>query len=138
MWNEAALLETQVIAAAGNEVDGNERLEILLKGQEGHIAVTKDIVKAAASNQAWGKQVMRLFIIQPVKYVTIEEETVASIAESFDVEMMALLLDQRGDQITVTGDVVRAGARNSENADEVMKLLLEHQAKNEVYPYGRC
>lgn len=129
MWNEAALLETQIIEAAGNEVDGKERLEILLKGQEGQVAVTKDIVKAAASNKACGKQVMRLLIIQPVKHVTIEEEAVASIAESFDGEMMALLLGQRGDQVTVTEDVVKAGAKNSKSANEVTELLLEHQAK---------
>lgn len=131
MWNEAALLEKQVIAAAGNEVDGKERLEILLKGQEGQIAVTKDIVTAAARNEACGKQVMTLFIIQPVEYVTIEEEAVASIAESFDGEMMALLLDERGDQITITEDVMEAAARNSERANEVIELLLDHQAKTE-------
>lgn len=125
MWNEAALFETQFIEAAGNEVDGDERLEILLKGQEGRIAVTKDIVKAAASNEACGEQVMRLFIIQPVKHVTIEEEAVASIAESFDGEMMALLLNQSGDEIIVTENVVKAAARNSKSAKEVIELLLD-------------
>ncbi|PON21536.1 glucose repression regulatory protein TUP1 [Trichoderma gamsii] len=129
MWNEAALLGMQIIAAVRNEADGEEKLEILLKGQEGHVAVTEDIVKAAASNEACGKQVMRLFITQPVKYVTIEKEAVASIAESFDGEMMALLLDQRGDQISVTADFVKAAARNLESADEVIELLLAHQAK---------
>jgi WD40 repeat protein len=130
IWNEAALLEMQVIAAARNEIDGNEKLEILLKGQEGHITVTGDIVKAAASNEACGKQVMRLFITQPVKHVTIEDEAVASIAESFDGEMMELFLDQRGDQIIVTAELMKAATRNSESANQVIELLLEQQAKS--------
>ncbi|KAK4083838.1 uncharacterized protein Triagg1_1500 [Trichoderma aggressivum f. europaeum] len=128
-WNELESLEMRIMTAVANEVDGEERLQVLLKGHEGHITVTKDIVKAAAGNEICGKQVMRLLIIQPVNNVTIKADAVASIAETFDEEMMALLLKKRGDHIIVTVDIVKAAARNLKNDDQVMELLLEHQAK---------
>jgi hypothetical protein len=59
--------------------------------------VTKQVVRAAAKNYRNGK------------------------------EVMALLLDQRGDQITITEDVVKAAARNRGNGKEVMALLLDQR-----------
>lgn len=127
VWNEAESLETQVITAAANEVDAEEELKVLLKGQEGNIVVTKGIVEAAARNKMCGKQVMRLLIIQPVEHVTIKEEAVASIAENFDGEMMVLLLDKRGDQFIITENIVKAAARNLRSGIEVMVLLLDRR-----------
>ena len=42
-------------------------------------------------------------------------------------EMMALLLDRRGDQIQITEDVVKAAASNWGNGKEVMALLLDRR-----------
>ena len=69
-------------------------MALLLDRRGDQIRITKDVVKAAASNGGNGK------------------------------EVMALLLDRRGDQIQITGDVVRAAASNGGNGKEVMALLL--------------
>ncbi|KAF6806913.1 ankyrin domain protein [Colletotrichum plurivorum] len=42
-------------------------------------------------------------------------------------EVMALLLDRRGDQITITEEVVKAAAGNQQNGKEVMELLLDRR-----------
>ena len=42
-------------------------------------------------------------------------------------EVMALLLDRRGDQIQITEDVVEAAARNRGDGEEVMALLLDRR-----------
>jgi predicted GNAT family acetyltransferase len=59
------------------------------------IEITVDVVKAAARNRGSGK------------------------------EVMALLLERRGDQVEITEDVVKAAARNRGSGKEVMALLLE-------------
>ncbi|ORY58533.1 uncharacterized protein BCR38DRAFT_489446 [Pseudomassariella vexata] len=59
------------------------------------VKITEDVVKAAAGNYRSGK------------------------------EVMALLLEKRGDQVQITEDVVKAAARNMENGKEFMALLLE-------------
>ncbi|KAK7398584.1 hypothetical protein QQX98_012040 [Neonectria punicea] len=59
--------------------------------------VTARVVKAAAGNRGDGK------------------------------EVMALLLDQQGDQITITEEVVKAAAGNYGNGKEVMALLLDRR-----------
>ncbi|KAN0070390.1 hypothetical protein V8E54_011259 [Elaphomyces granulatus] len=42
-------------------------------------------------------------------------------------EMMALLLDRRGDQIQITEGVIKAAASNDRNGKEVMALLLDRR-----------
>ncbi|XP_044716492.1 NACHT domain-containing protein [Hirsutella rhossiliensis] len=42
-------------------------------------------------------------------------------------EVMTLLLDRRGDQITITDEVVKAAAGNFRNGKEVMALLLDRR-----------
>lgn len=60
-----------------------------------YTAITKDVVKAAAGNKENRK------------------------------EVIALLLDRCGDQITITEEVVEATADNKENRKEVITLLLD-------------
>ena len=42
-------------------------------------------------------------------------------------EVMALLLDRRGDQIQITEDMVKAAASNEFDGKEVMALLLDRR-----------
>lgn len=53
-------------------------------------------------------------------------ETIAANTEN-GREMMALLLEYRGDEIKITEKVVKAAAENSKSGKEVMELLLELQ-----------
>ncbi|KAM0278410.1 hypothetical protein ACHAQH_005165 [Verticillium albo-atrum] len=47
--------------------------------------------------------------------------------EKSGAEVMKLLLDQKGDQITITEDTLNAAARNGESGAEVMELLLDRK-----------
>ncbi len=47
------------------------------------------------------------------------------VAESFDKEMMTLLLDQRTDDITITTNMVKAATGNYGSDKEVMILFLK-------------
>jgi hypothetical protein len=57
--------------------------------------------------------------------VTIE--TVTHIANNHPKNMMALLLDQRGNEVKITQEVVVAAAGNSYNGKKVMALLLSQR-----------
>lgn len=57
----------------------------------------------------------------------ITEDHIASIAKLCDVELMGLLLDQRGDEIQITERVLRAAASNTRHGVKVMKTLLERK-----------
>ncbi|KAM3550098.1 hypothetical protein ARSEF4850_008512 [Beauveria asiatica] len=55
------------------------------------------------------------------------EYTVYTIAERFDGQAMSLLLDRRGDHITITEEIVKAAAGNEGNGKDVMALLLDRR-----------
>lgn len=52
--------------------------------------------------------------------------SVQIITGSFHQEVMALLLNRQGDEVTITDKVVRAAAGNSSSGDKVMMLLLNY------------
>jgi len=54
-----------------------------------------------------------------------EGEVKAAVRNRRGKEVMALLLDRRGDQIGITEEVVKAAAGNEERGEEVMTLLIE-------------
>ncbi|KAK3346892.1 heterokaryon incompatibility protein-domain-containing protein [Lasiosphaeria hispida] len=58
-------------------------------------------------------------------YAQITEEGMVRIATSFDQQVMTLLLDQRGTEVKITEEVVKAAARNGSSGKEVMTLLLD-------------
>ncbi|ORY62117.1 uncharacterized protein BCR38DRAFT_347066 [Pseudomassariella vexata] len=49
------------------------------------------------------------------------------IAENFDRPLFELLLERRGDEVTITEDVVKAAARNSHNGKYLIALLLKER-----------
>ncbi|OBT39506.1 hypothetical protein VE00_10394 [Pseudogymnoascus sp. WSF 3629] len=52
------------------------------------------------------------------------------LARWFDKEVMTLLLDSRGDDVTITDKVMMAAARNCYNNNETVTLLLNRQGEN--------
>jgi tetratricopeptide (TPR) repeat protein len=57
----------------------------------------------------------------------IPEDVVLQAVESRSVEVLALLLNQKGDQIQITEEVVKAAAENEKRGLEVMTLLLDQR-----------
>jgi len=73
----------------------------ILLDQQGDVKITEGVVKAAAGNDESG------------------------------LEVMALILERRGDQFNITEEVVKAAAANSGCGSEVMALLFM-QRRDEV------
>ena len=85
------------------------------------------MVKEAAGNFWNRKEVITLLLDRRGHQMTVTEEIVRTIAERFDREVMILLLDRRKDQITVTEEVVKAVAGNSRNRKNIIRLLLDQR-----------
>ncbi|KAF2733226.1 hypothetical protein EJ04DRAFT_553481 [Polyplosphaeria fusca] len=82
-----------MVAAAGNEDNGEEVMALLLDWREDEAEITQEVLVAAAGNSRKGK------------------------------EVMALLLEQRGYDINITTEVVVAAAGNEDSGRKVMTLL---------------
>ncbi|KAL6825835.1 hypothetical protein J3E69DRAFT_335140 [Trichoderma sp. SZMC 28015] len=87
--------------------------------------VNEAVVIASAENQRNGEEVMTLLLGQRGDQITITEDIVKAAAGNENKEVMALLFDRRGNQITVTEDIVKAAAGNYQ--DDVMKLLFDRR-----------
>ncbi|KAK4178043.1 hypothetical protein QBC36DRAFT_112384 [Triangularia setosa] len=70
-----------------------------------------------------------LDILVAINSVEITKEVVTAAARNVEngKEVMALLLERRGDDIEITEEVVKAAAENSGNGKEVMAFLLERR-----------
>jgi ankyrin repeat protein len=90
------ILDRVTIAAAKNEENGKEIVELLLDRRGDQITITEEVVMAAAKNGGNGK------------------------------EVVTLLLDRRGDRIPITEETVTAAEMNQKNREEVIDLLLNH------------
>ncbi|KAN0077644.1 vegetative incompatibility protein HET-E-1 [Elaphomyces granulatus] len=65
--------------------------------------------------------------IMPGMVMDLEVPLAAASTNKNAKEMMALLLDRRGDQIQITEDVIKAAASNWRSGEEVMALLLDRR-----------
>lgn len=75
----------------------------------------------------FNKKVTTLLLDRRGDCITITEEAVSTITARFNKKVMALLLNRRGDHITITEEVVKAAARNWGNGKEVIALLLNQR-----------
>ncbi|KAK4085608.1 uncharacterized protein Triagg1_598 [Trichoderma aggressivum f. europaeum] len=85
--------------------------------------INEYVVAAAAKNNRNGEEVMTLLLDQRGDQITITEYIVKAAARNSKTEVMALLLDRRRDEITITKSIVKTAARHSKK--EVMALLLD-------------
>jgi hypothetical protein len=76
----------------------SEVMALLLSQRGDNIRITGDVVKAAAAN--WnGRRVMTLLLDQRGGDIEITEEVVEAATLNYNGEVMAVLLDRRGDDI---------------------------------------
>ncbi|KAI1129531.1 hypothetical protein F5Y10DRAFT_264070 [Nemania abortiva] len=85
--------------------------------------VTEPMVVAAARNTQNGKEVMALLLQKRGDQIAITDSVVNTAAGNPNSEIMDLLLQERGDRIEITDTVIEMATKN-ENL-EVMALLLE-------------
>ena len=125
--DEVKITEKVVKAAAGNWRSGKEVMELLLRQRGDEVKITEKVVKAAAGNRTSGKRVMEILLKQRVDGFEITQGLVVGMARLFDAECMALLLEQRGDEVKITEEVVKAAAGNRTSGNRVMELLLKQR-----------
>ncbi|RKK66726.1 hypothetical protein BFJ69_g15146 [Fusarium oxysporum] len=125
--DQVTITEDVIKVAAGNEDNGKEVLALLLDLRGNQITITEDVIRVAAGNEDNGKEVIALMLHRGGRQIRITTKAVEMIAQRLDERIMALLLDQRGDQIAITEGVVRAAASNKKNGKEVLALLLDRR-----------
>ncbi|KAL4789001.1 hypothetical protein BDV19DRAFT_395460 [Aspergillus venezuelensis] len=103
-----------------------EAMNILLNRMQVGQTVAKGVITAAAGNLWNGKDTMALLLDQQGDEIQITEEVVKAAAGNRK-DIMALLLDRRGDKIQITEEVVQAAAGNSWNGKDIMDLLLDQR-----------
>ncbi|KAL7924067.1 hypothetical protein ACQKWADRAFT_311398 [Trichoderma austrokoningii] len=111
-----------------------EMMALLMYYQGDQIIITEEVIRAAAGNHNNGRRgAMALLLDKRRKdLITITEEAIPAIALWCNKEVMELLLEGRGDEITITQEVAEAAAGNVwKNGHELMKFLL-HERGEEI------
>ncbi|CAH0017231.1 unnamed protein product, partial [Clonostachys rhizophaga] len=121
------ITEEVVKAAMQNWTNGVELIRLLLQRRGDQIIVTEEIVKAAAQNWMNGTELMALLLDWRHIQVRITDGLVITMAESFDDQVFARLLNRWGNEITITPEVIKAASGNEQNGKEVVALLLDRR-----------
>jgi tetratricopeptide (TPR) repeat protein len=92
--------------------------------------ITEELLKREAGPDLNENAVAMFLLDRGGPNVEIREGAVAWIAERFNQEMMALLLDQGGARVPITNKVFEAAARNENGAAEMLSLLVRRHGGN--------
>ena len=114
------ILEEEVILVV--KLFGVEILPLLLDLKGSKVQITEEVVKAAAENEPDG-----LMTLLPDQR---QREEMAKAAAARREKVMALLLDRRGDEIPITGGVVKAAAENCYKGKDLITLLLDRRGND--------
>ncbi len=98
----------------------------LLERKGDYIEITK--FKAYEVAKSFDLDVVAI-LLSRVKVATFLDEVVAGATgnQQRGREVMTLLLDRHGDQITITEEVVVKAVQNWESSDTIMKLLFDRR-----------
>jgi formylmethanofuran dehydrogenase subunit D len=102
-------------------------MALLLEQRGDEVKITEEVVKAAAGNWRSGKEVIALLLDQRSDRIIVTPQLVQAHAKLFDALAMKKLLMQRGDEVKITKEVVKAAAGNGSSGKEVMALLLDQR-----------
>ncbi|CAI7644417.1 unnamed protein product [Penicillium bialowiezense] len=125
--SEVHITEQVLVAAAGNGNHGRKILSLLLERRGGDIKITPSVMEAASQNFGSGEMIMRLLVDRCLECFDVSTEGLTAVAEFYKQTAMAALLHQRGNEITITDQVVEGAAKNIEHSTKVMRLLLDQR-----------
>lgn len=129
------LLRKETIQIAENAVAvivqrfDSEIMGLLVNGR-GDINVTKNMVKELALKSSNNEEKILALLENGADNFKVTEGMVSIIVESFDEEVIGLLLNRRGNDVQITEEVLKAAARNIWNGKEVIMVLLEWRENN--------
>ncbi len=104
-------------------------MTLLLDRRGADVLITEGVVKAAADNWKWGKEVMTILLDRREADIQITEGVlkVAAGNQQSGIEVMTLLLDRCGADIQITEKVLEVAAGNPSSGKEMMTLLLDRR-----------
>lgn len=106
---------------------GEKLMALLLRLKRENVPVTGLVVEAAAKNQHNSRETMMLLFDQRGDEVHIAKEVLKAAAQNWIGEEMAKLLNLGGDKFKITEEVLRASAGNYLYSEGVMELLLDRR-----------
>ncbi|KAK1671055.1 hypothetical protein BDP55DRAFT_321789 [Colletotrichum godetiae] len=121
--SDIRVTEEVVQTAASNLVCGDIILSHLLEKRGREINITGDIIKAAVRNSRRGVESTSLLLKHYKSQITPE---IVSAAIQNRADVVKLLLDERGDEIEISADMILAAATDTLRLDKsVLPLLLD-------------
>ncbi|WAO92355.1 HET domain-containing protein [Fusarium falciforme] len=124
---EVKITEEVIEAAAGNHWNGKEVMALLLDQRGSSVKITEQVAKAAVRNSSTGIAVMALLLDRCGDGIIVTPGLVQTLTKSFNALAMTKLLDQRGPEVKITEEVVKAAAGSHWNGEQVMALLLKQR-----------
>ncbi|KAL6411384.1 hypothetical protein AUP68_05091 [Ilyonectria robusta] len=114
--------ESTPVMAMGNMKNGNEVMDLLLRRREKKDIITTEVAKAAVA--AYG--IMALTLL-PVGDFAMPEKLIVAAAGDWAVgaKVIAFLLAERGNQVTITEEVVVKAVQKQRSAELLTILLRE-------------
>ncbi|KAI9686997.1 MAG: hypothetical protein M1822_002750 [Bathelium mastoideum] len=103
---------------------------IFLLEQEDKVQVLDEILRAICTvfTDFWTRhRLMKLLLEQQARMLPVASSYIERIARFLDAGCMAMLLDERGDEVHITEEVVKAAAGNIVHGQKIMELLLERR-----------
>ncbi|KAL3302218.1 Pfs domain-containing protein, partial [Colletotrichum asianum] len=117
------ITEDVVKTAASNAECGDMIVSHLLQKRGHEITITGDIIEAAVQNPRKAVEITLLLLKQYKRQIT-SDIVLAAIQNGADV--VKLLLDERGDEIEISADLILAAANVGDGFDDsVLSLLLD-------------
>lgn len=115
-------INKNVILAAASNID-KAIMTVLLEKRKEEIKVDDDVLYTVVENLYTGKDLMALFFSQCADQVHITQDLLEAAARLGHPSLLELLLNERGDEISVTENVVMAAADNFQ-AQEMLEVLI--------------
>jgi hypothetical protein len=109
----------------GTRYGKTSTVDTLLQNMSEKEIIQCRVIKAAAENREYGKEILTLLIEKRGDNFQLTTDVVKAAVAYSTHNVMKLLLEKRGNQFQIIGDVVKAAAQNKENGKEILTLLLE-------------
>ncbi|KAF7874621.1 uncharacterized protein EAF02_008598 [Botrytis sinoallii] len=147
---ETIIIDEMVKTAVGNWSDGYKILKLLFQKRSKETIITDEVVKIAVSNWGNGYEILKLlfqereavakngFSGQEIMIilleerggeVTIPEKVVVIIAGKFGKKAVELMLEKQREKVVITEEVMKAAAGNPHYGKEVIKFLLQKRGE---------
>ncbi|KFA72818.1 hypothetical protein S40288_09511, partial [Stachybotrys chartarum IBT 40288] len=131
-----------VQAAASNSVHGVELIKFLVRNHGTGLILTHDIIMAAVTNPRYGADILAIF--QKIGRIHISEPIVEAAVlifhhssryssdwdiGKFDWPVVVFLLKNYGQDISITGNVLRAAVKNEKEVEALLHLLIQERGE---------